>query len=207
LRSARRAFSSCAPAPTCRRCTRSSNRKRLTPTPVAGAKKRRRFHRMRTWARRQLHDGRGEPAGDVCAQRWTRRRVGLSQPRRDWPETRFIRGRRQQPLGSGDADRQPGHVARFQRSRLHRSSRYRFQPFAGLSRRHQARFLHDRERRSISLAHHLRLAVEEPAAAVTEVSRRRELRRLPRSADHPLPPGTARRCDERPRAGSTRSTC
>ena len=56
-------------------------------------------------------------------------------------------------------------------------------------------------RHRISLARHLRLAGEERPPGVAQISRRRELRRLPRSAHHLLSAIAARRGHERRGAG------
>ena len=109
------------------------------------------------------------------------------------------RGR--QPVRSGDADRQSGHVAGLHRPGVHRSDRHRLQPVAGLGGRDEEAVLQHRHRHSLPLAHHLRLAGEERTAELAEIPGGRELRRLSRPAHHALPAVAARRGDERRGAG------
>ncbi len=141
------------------------------------------------------------PAGHLRAEWRSGRGFRLSEFRRHRPQAHRVRRGGRQPVRSGEVNRQSGHVAGFHRPGVHRSDRHRLQPIAGFGGREQEAVLQYRRRHSLPLAHHLRLAGGERAHELAKISGGRELRRLSRPADHPLPANAARRGDERRGAG------
>ena len=76
----------------------------------------------------------------------------------------------------------PGHLAGFHRPGLHRSHRHRLQPRRGARGPAEEALLLHRSRHRVPLAYRLRLAGQKRPPRFAEISRRRELRRIPRAA-------------------------
>ena len=105
------------------------------------------------------------------------------------------------PSDPGVLTDNPGHLARLHRPGIHRSDRHGVQPLRGSRGPGEKALLLDHARHSISVARDLRLAGEERAPRLAQVSRGRELRRIPRAAHHALPAVAAGRGVERRGAG------
>ena len=112
-----------------------------------------------------------------------------------------VRQRGRQSLRSLGAHGQSRHLARLHRSGLHRSHRHRLQPRRGAGRPGEKALLLHHARYRVSFARHLRLAGQEWPPGLAQIPRRRKLRRIPRSAHHPLPAVAAWRGHERRGAG------
>ena len=130
--------------------------------------------------------------GHLRFQRRAGRRVRVSASRSCGPAHRRVRPARQRRRG-GEAHRQPGHLARLYRPRLHRPAHHRLEPH------HQAgggqRFLQRAPRRRDARQGDRALCRQQQPHGVAEIPARRKLRRLPRRQ------GGARHAD---RAGPAR---
>ncbi len=120
----------------------------------------------------------GRTPGDLRFQRRAGRGIGLSQYRRARALAAAVRSHHR--IGVRRARSQRGDLARFHRSRFHRSARDGLQP-AGRRRRGAAQHLVGRRGRRCARRLHPQMDRPERAPGRAEIPRRRELRRHARA--------------------------